>query len=297
MGSYMKRKLISVICAMLFVAVWLSASLLMAENFLWQVTTPKGGQVYIMGSIHLAHEGLYPLREPIMRAFADSSALVVEIDTEALPPEAMASFITTHGLSRDQRPLPERLTEGTRTLLKNSGYYSSLTMARMTPWLAALTIQVDELSARGFESKYGLDEYFTGLARTRGMPIVSLETLDDQMGMLAEMSEHESDLFLKSTLLEMEDLPRTIQAFLDTWNRGDVAGFAQVFFDEYDKYPDLIPLLDKIIFRRNERMAGKINRLLNRKTVYFIVVGAGHLVGDRSILTRLTASGYTITQL
>ena len=292
----MRKKPISVVWALLLASVWLAAAPLMAENFLWQVTTPKGGRVYIMGSIHLAYEGLYPLRDPIMRAFADSSALAVEIDTEALPDQAMVSFITTHGLSRDRRPLPERLTEGTRALLEGSGYYNN-SMAPMTPWLAALTIQVDELSARGFESKYGLDEYFTNLARDRKIPVVSLETLDDQMGMLAEMTEHESDLFLKSTLLEMEDLPRTIQAFLDTWNSGDVAGFSRVFFEEYDKYPDLIPLLDKIIFRRNKKMADQINRLLSRKTVYFVVVGAGHLVGDRSILAHLAARGYTITQL
>jgi len=297
MGSYMRRHLRTAICALVLAMAWFAASPLMAENFLWQVTAPKGGRIYIMGSIHLAHEGLYPLRDPIMRAFAESSALAVEIDTEALPLEAMATFITTHGLALDQSPLPERLTEATRALLESSGYYNSSTMARMTPWLAALTIQVDELGARGFESKYGLDAYFISLARARKVPVISLETLDDQMGMLAEMTDHESDLFLKSTLLEMEDLPRTVQAFLDTWNSGDVAGFARVFFEEYDKYPDLVPLLDKIIYRRNEKMAAKINRLLSRKTVCFVVVGAGHLVGDRSILAHLAARGYTITQL
>ena len=296
-GHIMKIKPIAVICIMIVAAVWLTASPLMAENFLWQIADPKGGRAYIMGSVHLAHEGLYPLRDPIMKAFADSSALAVEIDMDALPPDALPAFIITHGLSRDQRPLPERLTEGTRTLLENSGHYNSLTMARMTPWLAALNIQVDELVARGFESKYGLDEYFINLAKTRKMPIVSLETLDDQMSMLTEMSDHEADLFLKSTLLEINDLPETIGAFLDTWNRGDVAGFTQVFFQEYDKYPDLLPLLDKIIFRRNEKIAAKINRLISRKTVYFIVVGAGHLVGDRSVLAHLAARGYTITQL
>lgn len=283
--------------ALILAAVWLAASPLMAENFLWQVTTPKGGRAYILGSIHLAHKGLYPLRDPIMRAFAGSSALAVEIDMDALPPEAVGDFITTHGLSRDQRPLPERLTGETRALLEKSGYYNSSAMARMTPWLAALTIQVDELTARGFESQYGLDEYFINQARARKMPVVSLETMADQMGMLTEMSESESDLFLKSTLLELESLPQTINAFLDTWNRGDVVGFARVFFEEYDKYPELIPLLDKIIFRRNDKMAAGISRLLGGKRVYFIVVGAGHLVGDRSILTRLAAMGCTITQL
>jgi Uncharacterized protein conserved in bacteria len=293
----MRRILISAIFAATFAAVWFIASPLMAKNFIWQVSTPKGGQAYIMGSIHLAHNGLYPLRDPIMEAFAASSALAVEIDPEALAPEAMTSFIMKHGMSADKRPLPERLTAETRALLEKSGHYSPI-MAMMTPWLAALAIQVEELSTHGFESKYGLDQYFADKARARGIPIVSLETLDDQMSMLINMNDYEADLFLKSTLLEMNDLPKTIQAFLDTWNRGDVSGFAQVFFQEYDKYPDLMPLLDKIIFRRNERMAAKINGLLQeKKTVYFIVVGAGHLVGDRSILAHLAAKGCTITQL
>lgn len=293
----MKKMPISIIFAVLLAAAaWLMPSPLAAENFIWRVSAPKGGQAYILGSIHLAHQGLYPLREPIMRAFADSSVLAVEIDSEALPPEALSSFVLARGMSPDKRPLPERLTPETRSLLEKSGHYSPM-MSGMTPWLAALAIQVEELSAHGFESRHGLDRYFADQARARKMPVVSLETLDDQMGMLADMSEGEADLFLKSTLLEIADLPQTIRAFLDAWNSGDAAGFARVFFQEYDKYPDLIPLLDKIIFRRNEKMADKINSLIRKKNGLFIVVGAGHLVGDRSILAHLAARGYTITQL
>ncbi|MDR2945282.1 MAG: TraB/GumN family protein [Candidatus Adiutrix sp.] len=282
--------------AVLATAVWLSAAPLWAANFLWRVTGPQGGEAYILGSIHLAHPGLYPLREPIMEAFADSAALVVEIDMDGLPPDAVNRFISTHGLSSDLRPLPERLVPATRALLEKSGYYQAY-MDNLTPWMAALSIQMDVLNTHGFEPQYGLDKYFLGLARSRGLPILSLETLDDQLGMLADMDAAQADLFLRSTLLEIGDLPQTIQTFLDSWNSGDVAKFAAVFFQEYDKYPELRPLLDRIIFRRNDTMAARIEGLLRQSKTHFIVVGAGHLAGGRSILARLSAKGFSITQL
>lgn len=279
----------------LVAAVW--AQPLSAANFIWKVTSKNGGESYIMGSLHLATEGLYPLREPIMSAFARANALAVEVDSDSLPPEAMTNYIMAHGISRDKRPLLERLTPATRAILEKSDYYNP-SLSPMAPWLVALAIQMEAMEKFGFKTEYGLDHYFSGLARQRGLKIVSLETLEDQLNLLSEMNEAEADLFLRSTLLELDDLPKTMGTFLDTWNEGDVAGFAAAFFDEYDKYPELLPVLDKLIFLRNKKMAETIDRLLRQSNkVHFIIVGAGHLVGEKSILAHLAAKGYQFQQL
>lgn len=292
------RGKISAGIAFLVAVLWLAgaAAPLEAANFLWRVTAKNGGQAYILGSIHLAHSGIYPLRDPIMRAFEQAGTLVVEIDTEGLPKGALNGYVAAHGLSKDPRPLPDRLSPTTRQALLLSGFYRP-ELAGTQPWLAALNIQLAAMRQYGFEPEYGLDKYFIGEARARGLAIRELETLDEQMGMLTTMTDEEADLFLRSVVLEMDDLPETMRAFLDTWNAGDVAGFTRVFFQEYDKYPELTPLLDKIILRRNEAMAAKIDRLLSRRSICFVVVGAGHLVGDQSVLAHLAARGYVVTQL
>lgn len=264
-------------------------------NFLWEVSSQQGGRVYILGSIHLAYPGLYPLSDKITAAFDRSSALVVEINTEEMPTGLIDDYIQKHGFAGDGRPLLERLSPETRAVLEKSGFYQPA-LDPLKPWLAALVIQLEALQERGFEARYGLDRHFIEKAWARHIKIIELENIDDQMGLLADMGREEADLFLRSAILEMDDLPELMNGFLDTWRRGDAAGFAEIFFKEYDRYPELAPLMDKVIFRRNERMAAKIHELLLKPGTLFVVIGAGHLVGDRSVLTELAARGHEIKQ-
>ncbi len=283
---------------LLLAALWLVSAAAPAEagNFLWRVTSKNGGEAYLFGSVHLAHAGIYPLRDPITEAFERSGSLAVEIDIDGLPPGVLNGYLLAHGFSPDPRPLLERLTPATREALDESGFYRP-EMAPLQPWLAALNIQLTVMREHGFEPEYGLDKFFIAQAKGRGVPVLDLETLDDQLKPLAEMSGAESDLFLRSVVLEMDELPATLRTFLDTWNSGDVQGFGEVFFREYDRYPELVPLLDKIIIRRNHRLTARINSLLDRRPPVFIVVGAGHLVGEQGILALLTARGHTVTQM
>lgn len=264
-------------------------------NFLWEVTSERGGRAYILGSIHLAYPGLYPLNNEITAAFDRSEALVVEINTEEMPQELIDDYIQKHGYTNDGWPLPERLSPETRVILEKSGFYNP-GLALFKPWLAALAVQLTALQKNGFEARYGLDRHFIEKAQTRKIKIIELETIDDQMGLLANMSQEEADLFLRSAILEMDDLPVLMEGFLDTWRQGDVEGFGEIFFKEYDRYPELTPLMDKVIFRRNERMAAKIHELLLEPGVLFVVIGAGHLVSDRSVLTELADRGHTVRQ-
>ena len=54
-------------------------------------------------------------------------------------------------------------------------------------------------------------------------------------------------------------------------------------------------IYDKLFFSRNRKMADKIKTYLQKEGDFFVVVGAGHLVGDRSVVDLLRAEGYTVT--
>ncbi|MDL2226332.1 TraB/GumN family protein [Deltaproteobacteria bacterium OttesenSCG-928-M10] len=265
------------------------------RHFLWRITPPEGRPAYILGSIHLADRDLYPLSPAIEQAFAESAILAVELNTDEMSGAAIDSFITERGLSDDPKPLPQRLSEETRAALEKSGFYS-WEMSRFQPWLAALVIQVEVLEQHGFVSQYGLDRHFINQAGQREMKVLELESLEEQLGLLADMSAEEADLFLRATIVELEEMPKTIRAFLQSWREGDAAAFSDLFFKEYDTYPELLPLLDKIIFQRNQTMADRISRLPQDDGPLFVVIGGGHLVGEGSVLDLLAAKGYKIEQ-
>lgn len=277
--------------------IFFVAAPLQAANFLWQVEAECGGEAYILGSIHLAQAGLYPLAEPIMESFYKSRQLAVELDVEAMDEAELVAYIRTHGLSGNGRPLKENLSPATLEIFTKSDFDTE-PFAGVKPWLAALTLQVNVMRGYGYDEKYGLDRYFLREAKTRGLPIVELETLEEQMGPLAMMTDEESDLFFRATILELSELSHIMEKMFEAWRTGDAKGFAAVFFQEYDKYPELTPILDKVIFRRNDTMAARIEKLLARPgEPYFIVIGAGHLVGPGSVLELLEKTGHSVKQM
>ena len=57
------------------------------------------------------------------------------------------------------------------------------------------------------------------------------------------------------------------------------------------------PIFKRLLDDRNKGMASKIEGYLKTKETYFVVVGAGHLVGDKGIIKMLKERGYSVEQL
>lgn len=56
-------------------------------------------------------------------------------------------------------------------------------------------------------------------------------------------------------------------------------------------------IYEKLIYERNRNMVSKIEEFLRTKETYFVVVGAGHLVGKKGIIEMLRGKGYPVEQL
>ena len=79
---------------------------------------------------------------------------------------------------------------------------------------------------------------------------------------------------------------KEITTMLDAWNRGDAKAVARTI-QQSDKDS---PSLYKLMFtERNARWAQWVDRRLDRPGTVFMAVGAGHLAGDRSLVTLLQA--------
>jgi uncharacterized protein YbaP (TraB family) len=59
----------------------------------------------------------------------------------------------------------------------------------------------------------------------------------------------------------------------------------------------LTSIYEKLVYERNGNMTSRIEDLLRIKGTCFVIVGAGHLVGDRGIVEILRRKGYLIEQL
>jgi hypothetical protein len=67
--------------------------------------------------------------------------------------------------------------------------------------------------------------------------------------------------------------------------------------NSFKKHKEFRPLYEKLFINRNVEMANKILKYLKDDKNYFVVVGSGHLVGEKNILYLVKEQGYKTNQL
>ncbi|HEX8701371.1 MAG TPA: TraB/GumN family protein [Myxococcaceae bacterium] len=268
--------------------------------FLWEVTSAhaQGGTAYVVGSIHLGRPGELSFPASMEAAFTRSDALVVEVDVGAVDAVALQRFILEQGVLPPGERLSERLDPETAKLLGPAAERVGLPLAgleRMRPWVVSVTLSVMELQRAGYQSGLGVDRVF--LDRARGvMDIVELESAEGQLRMLASLPEPLQDAMLRDQLSRSEQLTQGLERITQAWKAGDAEGMeALVFRDQTD--PALGLVYEKLFDERNARMAEALGKMLAQRRTWFVVVGAGHVVGPRGLLALLEQQGHQVRQL
>jgi uncharacterized protein YbaP (TraB family) len=289
-GYWRRIAFLSVILAV----ICITAGTAWAEkSFLWHVS--KGSrQAYLLGSIHLARESMYPLASAINKAYDRSEVLVVEADLTPEDQTRLQQRVLTEGMYPEGDSLVNHLSPRTIEKLKQKGYADG-PLNRFKPWIAATMIQVMEFKRLGFNEQIGIDQHFLDKARGNKR-IHPLEGLDYQFELLQGFTPEEQDLFLYSTLVELENTENFIENLIQAWVKGDTDAFGEILFKAYKDYPELESVADKLIFQRNRTMVDQLDKLMADGRTYFVVVGAGHLIGPKGIAARFKQMGYHVRQ-
>lgn len=106
--------------------------------------------------------------------------------------------------------------------------------------------------ARGLSGEQGIDRYFQQKAERASKPIESLETVDEQLGLLAQLDDKTQELMLLEFLdTEGKVINQMDQAFM-AWSVGDAAGIEQLLLASFTK-DEYAPLYQKMFVERNQR--------------------------------------------
>jgi uncharacterized protein YbaP (TraB family) len=283
---------------LLALLVCLAAPLEANQGLFWRVEDSAGRELYLLGSIHLAKPDIYPLSPAITEAFDRSHRLFVEIDVTKLTPEKTLEVFRV-GFNPPGIKLADQISPETLDLLTRTPLSAPLAIFQpMRPWMAALTVETLALAKMGYTEKFGLDGYFLGLAHQRSLPIVELETIEEQVDLFATLSPEEGELYLRATLEEQWLEPHPMEQYMDAWKSGDAAAFYAAMEKIYTDRPELTNLLDRVISQRNRSLAQKLEKYFQGEgEVSFVLVGAAHLVGPEGIPTILARLGLRVTQV
>lgn len=280
---------------LLSLLLWLLLPLnAMADPAFYRIS--KGSeQHWLLGSIHAGKSSLYPLPDPVERAWQQSRALVMEVDMTHI---SQAQWQEMGAITRlvDGKTLKDHLPMDLyrRTLIAagQNGLTESM-LAPLRPWFAAITLTQAALERTGYRGEFGVDQHFARRANDGGKPIVGLETLLEQLGYLASVGDNQT-LMLESTLDELPELKTGFDAVMKAWQEGDQATLINLLKEEMAP-PKLQAWLEQtLLAERNRNWVKKWPDLPDES---FIVVGALHLYGEQGLLALLEQQGWRITPL
>jgi uncharacterized protein len=141
-------------------------------------------------------------------------------------------------------------------------------------------------------------ERYQRLARNKGLPIIELETVADQVNAIVsgDMSEQTEHLLMRFEQVRQWD--KSTLDLIEAWRLGDTDALNRVKSRNFGDATTLPKLRKRMFADRDSVMATKlIAHLHGISEPCFAVVGAFHLVGDDQLQTMLKARGAEVKRI
>ncbi|MEK4343630.1 TraB/GumN family protein [Paenibacillus sp. FSL P4-0184] len=272
-----------------------------STGFLWKVEN-NGNTVYLLGSIHVANDKMYPLRPEIEAAFEASQYLGVEVDLTKVDQTEMQKFLTEKGSYTDGTKLKDHVSADTYNkvvaLLKANGLAGNA-FDSYKPWVVTQGISSLQMQTTDYTPDTGIDLYFTQKAGKLNKPIIELENMQLQLNMFNQFSDGLQEKLLLDTLDSLKQTDKaaataSLDGLSQMWMQGDeqtLVAMTQAVAKEPEYYKGLVS-------DRNANMVKHVKEYLNsdKKATYLVVVGALHMLGDDGIVTQLQKDGFNVVK-
>lgn len=257
---------------------------LIERPLLWKVEGPNG-PLYLFGTIHGGIPGLSWEDFPAEAHQALDTAQTVVL--EANLDEINQGDIAKKTMLPTSKSLEKMLGEEAFDKLVEATGSPGMVLDLMQPWAA-----YSELSRKLVGEGTAVDKMVQARARAQDKQFVYLESVNEQIDLLQEAVTAE---LLQHMLQDLEHQKETLAVMVDAYKAGDAQKLAEAAFDPEDmeKHPELY----KVLFnRRNEAWVTELEKLIEKGDV-FVAVGAGHLVGDDSVVAMLEKKGYEVERV
>ncbi|KAA0548535.1 TraB/GumN family protein [Bacillus sp. BGMRC 2118] len=272
--------------------------------FFWKVTEEEN-TVYLLGSIHVGNEDMYPLDQVVEEAYDISDYLVVEANITDISEEMFNPELISQMMYMDGSLLSEHISETSYEKLSelisqhNLEGLSMTELNHMKPWMIKMLLSELLLSEEEtIQSEFGIDLHFLERATADNKSILELEGVDEQLSFYSKMPDELQIQALEETLVALEEEPNdaAVKQIIEAWKTGSEEQLAPlVSIDEGGTISDYQAYEVDLMEKRNIQMVEKIKGYLTDGTgqTYFVVVGAAHFL-DEIGLDNLLSKDFTV---
>lgn len=142
----------------------------------------------------------------------------------------------------------------------------------------------------GDDMEATVDEYFEKTAIENGKKTIGIETVEEQLGALNQISLKEQADMLTEQLQTMDEDSATFENLMQCYRQQDLSCLHEIYSSE-----EVSESFDNaLVDARNHVMAHRIDSIIRLQPT-FVAVGALHLVGDSGLISLLKQSGFVVT--
>ncbi|MDX2236876.1 MAG: TraB/GumN family protein [Hyphomonadaceae bacterium] len=261
---------------------------------LWSISDADS-TVWLFGSVHVLRPNLVWRSARLDAALAEAEIVVFEADVGAEAATAYQALAAQRGAYPPGQTLPAALNADQRAALARAAQKVGLDARQfetVRPWLAALQLSAAAYARQGAVQSAGVETVLAARARADGARIAHLETVEQQVGFLADLSERDQIDFLLETIEAVNAGAAAATALDEAWARGDVRRLARGLDAEFDAMPPA--LRAAVLTDRNARWTDEIIAMLAGEDDVLVAVGAAHLVGEENVIDMLRARGLAV---
>lgn len=268
-------------------------------QILWKVEKEGCDKVsYILGTHHFATLATVDGLPGLADIFNNIDKLYGEMDMQAMTDPSVMMGMQQMMMAPADSTIDKLLKPEQLDSLR--GYWDSLTGGQipldmlygMKP--ATLSAQIAALvSAKTFPDlnpMQGIDMTMQQRAREAGKPVLGFETMEFQLDLLYGRPLIEQADALMSAVRETESEAKMIK-LSEAYKNHDIDTILSVMQEEDGNDPEA---LDRILYSRNADWIRQLKTILPESSV-LVVVGAGHLPGEKGVLEGLRGEGFTVT--
>ena len=248
-------------------------------------------RVYLLGSVHALPADALPLPDHVEAAYDAADVVAFELDLDLA--QAGAQGMMRAGM--DEETVADALTDDQKAQFNAkiaplgvpAGAFDAF-----EPWLAGLTYSVLAIQQSGASMDGGVDAHLFARTKADGKEVVPFETVELQTAAFDDLPTDVQVAFLMASL-DDADPAETFADMVDAWSTGDDEALADLMNEGMTEPA----LFEALLVNRNRAWVPQIVSLLDRDRDALVVVGAGHLVGEQSVVEMLQEEGYAVERM
>ncbi len=265
-----------------------------SETSLWKINRGDS-HLLIGGTIHMLKASDYPLPKEYAEAFTESELVYFETDMMAIQDPVFGMKMAQAMLLPEGKTLESVLNPVAWRKLKQFFSKANVpieSMQMFEPAFVGIMLSMLEMQKLGFSD--GIDAFYFDKAQQANKTLGALETPDEQLQFMVDMTKVDPNIFIESTLYDLENLSEIMDDTVAAWRSGNVDLLDDLLGKRMRE--EVPALYQAILVKRNEAWITEIERLLDTPDVELMLVGAMHLAGPDSVLALLKKRGITVAR-